>query len=300
MGTSVTLEIFMNTEQQGRAEQQGHAAPQNGPDYVIDQRWEAYSQAEHAVWRTLYARQEKLLPNRILPAYLRGLEALSIRGDGIPDFRRLSDVLMKATGWQVVAVPGLIPEQAFFEHLANRRFPAGNFIRHADQLDYLEEPDIFHDVFGHVPLLMDPVFADYMQAYGLGGLRAMNLNVLDNLARLYWYTVEFGLVKTADGLRIYGAGIASSRTETVFSLESDSPNRLGFDLQRVLCTNYIIDDFQRTYFVIDNIQSLLDLATQDFAPIYARIKTLPEHQAGVLLPTDTIISRGTGAYHASA
>ncbi len=293
MGTSVTLEIFMN------AAHQGHAAPPHGPDHVIDQGWEAYSPAEHAVWRTLYGRQEKLLPNRVLPTYMRGLEALSIRGDGIPDFRRLSEVLMQATGWQVVAVPGLIPEEAFFEHLANRRFPAGNFIRPADQLDYLEEPDIFHDVFGHVPLLMDPVFADYMQAYGLGGLRAMNLNVLDNLARLYWYTVEFGLVKTADGLRIYGAGIASSRTETVFSLDSDSPNRLGFDLQRVLCTNYIIDDFQRTYFVIDNIQSLLDLATQDFAPIYARIKTLPEHQAGIVLPTDIIISRGTGDYHAT-
>ena len=281
------------------AKTQNRTASPN-PDFTVDQGWDAYTDAEHDVWRTLFARQAKLLPNRVLPAYLKGLDTLSIAASGIPDFRRLSEILMKATGWQVVAVPGLIPEEAFFEHLANRRFPAGNFIRRADQLDYLEEPDVFHDVFGHVPLLMDPVFAGYMQAYGEGGLRAINLDVLDNLARLYWYTVEFGLIKTADGIRIYGAGIASSRTETIFSLESDSPNRLGFDLQRVLCTNYRIDDFQQTYFVIDSVQSLLDLASQDFAPIYACLKTLPEHQPGDILPTDQIISRGTGAYHAAA
>ncbi len=275
-----------------------HTAQVGQPDYVIDQAWSAYSDAEHAVWRTLFARQEKLLPGRVLPAYLNGLQALSIAGDGIPDFRRLSDILMKATGWQVVAVPGLIPEAAFFEHLANRRFPAGNFIRRADQLDYLEEPDVFHDVFGHVPLLMDPVFADYMQAYGRGGLRAINLDVLDHLARLYWYTVEFGLIDTAAGLRIYGAGIVSSRTETAFSLESDSPSRIAFDLERVLCTDYRIDDFQQTYFVIDSVQSLLDLASQDFAPLYRRIKTLPQHQPGKILTADKVISQGTGAYHA--
>lgn len=293
METSATLEIFMN------ATKQTHAAQPSRPDHVIDQAWSQYSDGEHDVWRTLYARQHKLLPGRVLPAYLKGLEALSIAGDGIPDFHRLSDILMKATGWQVVAVPGLIPEEAFFEHLANRRFPAGNFIRRPDQLDYLEEPDVFHDVFGHVPLLMDPVFADYMQAYGEGGLRAMNLDVLDNLARLYWYTVEFGLISTDAGLRIYGAGIVSSRTETAFSLESDSPNRIGFDLERVLRTNYRIDDFQQSYFVIDSIQALLDLASQDFAPLYDRIKTLPEYQPGEILPGDRVMSHGTGAYHAA-
>ncbi len=281
------------------AVQQDRAIPQHRSDFTIDQGWEAYTDAEHAVWRTLYARQEKLLPGRVLPAYLQGLRELPIAAEGIPDFRRLSESLMRATGWQVVAVPGLIPEEAFFEHLANRRFPAGNFIRRPDQLDYLEEPDVFHDVFGHVPLLMDPVFADYMEAYGKGGLRAMKLDVLDNLARLYWYTVEFGLIDTAEGMRIYGAGIVSSRTETAFSLGSNSPNRIAFDLERVLRSNYRIDDFQQTYFVIDSVQSLLDLANQDFAPIYARIKAMPELQAGEILPTDKIITRGTGTYHAA-
>ena len=188
---------------------------------------------------------------------------------GIPDFAALNEKLLGLTGWTVVAVPGLVPDEVFFEHLANRRFPAANFIRRADELDYLEEPDVFHDVFGHVPMLTDPVFADYMQAYGKGGLRALSLGHLAHLARLYWYTVEFGLLQTPQGLRIYGAGIVSSRTESIFALESDSPHRLGFDLERVMRTPYRIDDFQQVYFVIPSLRYLLDATTStDFAPIY--------------------------------
>jgi phenylalanine-4-hydroxylase len=187
----------------------------------------------------------------------------------------------------VIAVPGLVPDDVFFEHLANRRFPSGNFIRKPHELDYLEEPDVFHDVFGHVPMLMNPAIADYIQAYGVGGQRAQRLGKLANLARVYWYTVEFGLLRQKEGLRIYGAGIASSFTESVFALDSPSPNRLGFDLERVMRTHYRIDDFQETYFVIDDLDQLLELARIDFAPVYERLGDGVEHQPGDALSTDT-------------
>jgi phenylalanine-4-hydroxylase len=249
------------------------------------------------VWRTLYERQAKLLPGRACDEYLAGMRALPIGAETIPDFRRLGDVLMARTGWQVVAVPGLVPPEVFFDHLANRRFPAGQFIRRADQLDYIEEPDVFHDVFGHVPMLMHPVLADYLQAYGKGGLRAQRLGALDQLSRVYWFTVEFGLVAQHDGLRIYGAGIVSSFAETQFSLEDPSPNRLKFHLPRVMRTRYRIDDFQETYFVLDSLDDLLHLADIDFAPLYGQARTLPEIGPGEVLPDDTVITRGTGAYH---
>ena len=264
------------------------------PDWTIPQGWEDYSADDHRTWLTLYDRQAEILPGRACQAYLDGLAALDLRGAGIPDFRAMSERLHALTGWSVVAVPGLVPEDVFFEHLANRRFPAGNFIRRPDQLDYLQEPDIFHDVFGHVPMLTDPVFADYMQAYGRGGLRAGQFGRLGNLARLYWYTVEFGLLSTAEGLRIYGAGIVSSRTESVFALEDASPNRLGFDLRRVLRTPYRIDDFQQVYFVIDSLESLLETTVNtDFAPIYAELETAADIPIAGILPDDLVHSRGT-------
>jgi phenylalanine-4-hydroxylase len=190
-----------------------------------------------------------------------------------------------------------VPEDVFFNHLAHRRFPAGNFIRTPENLDYLQEPDVFHDVFGHVPMLTDPVFADYMQAYGEGGLRALKLGHLGNLARLYWYTVEFGLLETAEGLRIYGAGIVSSRTESIFALENPSPNRLGFDLERVLRTPYRIDDFQQVYFVIPGLQALLDTTTQtDFAPLYARVEQQADLPIEATTAQDRVFHRGTQEY----
>ena len=212
----------------------GHGPAETRSDWTIAQRWEHYGATEHAVWKTLFERQTRLLPGRACDAFVQGMHTLPMSAEQIPDFRRLSDVLMKHTGWQVVAVPGLVPDEVFFEHLANRRFPAGQFIRKPHELDYLEEPDVFDDVFGHVPMLMNPAIADYIQAYGVGGLRAKALGKLANLARVYWYTVEFGLVQQQDGVRIYGAGIASSFTESVFALDSASPNRIGFDLPRVM------------------------------------------------------------------
>jgi phenylalanine-4-hydroxylase len=272
------------------------AAPAS-PDWTIDQGWGHYTAAQHATWKTLFDRQTRLLPGRASDDFVQGMRDLPIAADEIPDFRRLSDTLMRRTGWQVVAVPGLVPDEVFFEHLANRRFPAGHFIRQPHQLDYLEEPDVFHDVFGHVPMLMHPAIADYIQAYGQGGLRAQKLGVLDKLARVYWYTVEFGLVQQADGLRIYGAGIASSASETVFALDSASPNRLRFDVERVMCTRYRIDDFQETYFVVQDLDELLGLAQVDFAPLYAKVQDQPEFEPGAVLTSDVCLSRGNGAHH---
>ena len=269
------------------------------PDWTIDQGWSKYTPQEHAVWKTLFERQSKLLPGRACDEFVRGMQDLPIGPDQIPNFEQLSETLSQRTGWQIVAVPGLVPDDVFFEHLAHRRFPAGHFIRKPHELDYLEEPDVFHDVFGHVPMLMNPAIADYIQAYGEGGLRAKRLGVLEKLARVYWYTVEFGLVKQPDGLRVYGAGIASSATETVFSVEDDSPNRVAFDLERVMRTNYRIDDFQESYFVLDNLNDLLELARIDFAPLYERVAGASDFEPGDILPSDTVLTRGSGRYHAA-
>lgn len=269
------------------------------PDWTIDQGWHNYTPQEHAVWKTLFERQSKLLPGRACDEFVRGMQDLPIGPDQIPNFEQLSETLSQRTGWQIVAVPGLVPDDVFFEHLAHRRFPAGHFIRKPHELDYLEEPDVFHDVFGHVPMLMNPAIADYIQAYGEGGLRAKRLGVLEKLARVYWYTVEFGLVKQPDGLRVYGAGIASSATETVFSVEDDSPNRVAFDLERVMRTNYRIDDFQESYFVLDNLNDLLELARIDFAPLYERVADASDFEPGDILPTDVVLTHGSGRYHAA-
>lgn len=260
-------------------------------DWTIDQGWDQYAPEEHAVWRTLYARQTRLLPGRACDEYVAGMRDLPIAGDRIPDFRRLSDVLMRRTGWRVVAVPGLVPDDVFFTHLANRRFPAGNFIRKADQLDYIAEPDVFHDVFGHIPLLMNPVMADNLQAYGVGGLRALKLGVLTMLARVYWYTVEFGLVMQRDGLRIYGSGIVSSFAESVYALDDAAPHRLWFDLERVVRTRYRIDDVQQTYFVLHHLDDLLELERIDFAPIYEAARGRGEIDPQDVLPQDRLVAR---------
>ncbi|MBD3834380.1 phenylalanine 4-monooxygenase [Brevundimonas bullata] len=275
-------------------------APPEGAaaDWTIPQNWDAYTDVEHETWNTLYARQMKILPGRACDAYMRGLKALDLNTGGIPDFEVMNPKLQALTGWTVVCVPGLVPEDVFFDHLAHRRFVSGQFIRKPDQLDYLQEPDIFHDVFGHVPMLTDPDFAAYMEAYGKGGQRAASLGMLDKLARLYWYTVEFGLMKEADGLRIYGAGIVSSATESVFCLEDASPNRLGFDLERVMKTLYRIDDFQQVYFVIDSIEELKAVTLQDFGPLYERLKGAEDLQIDAILPSDKVFARGTQAYAA--
>ena len=266
-------------------------------DWTIPQDWDLYSAAEHAMWDQLFDRQAQMLPGRVVPEFIDGLSILRMDRPGIPCFEELSERLMKATGWQVVAVPGLVPDDVFFEHLANRRFVAGRFIRTPEQIDYLQEPDIFHDVFGHVPLLANPVFADYMQAYGQGGMRADGLGAIQQLARLYWYTVEFGLIRSAQGLRIYGAGIVSSYGESVFALDDPSPNRIGFDLRRLMQTEYRIDDYQQSYFVIHSFEDLLRQTVEtDFAPLYEQLAGADNFAPETVLPTDHVYTRGTQDY----
>ena len=266
-------------------------------DWTIPQHWDRYTAEEHATWDTLFARQATLLPGRASNAWLKGLDVLKLDKPGIPDFEALSDRLMKLTGWQVVAVPGLVPDDVFFDHMANRRFVAGNFIRRPDQLDYLQEPDVFHDVFGHVPMLADPVFADYLAAYGRGGQRALGLDALKYLGRLYWYTVEFGLVAEPEGLRIYGAGIVSSFSESRFALEDPSPNRIAFDMARVMRTEYRIDDFQQNYFVIPSFEELLRQTVEtDFAPLYAAMKAQEDIPVAEIVPGDNVLTHGTQDY----
>jgi phenylalanine-4-hydroxylase len=269
--------------------------PGAAADWTVDQGWDAYMPEEHRTWLTLYDRQSEILQDRAAPAFLDGLRRLDLRGKGVPDFRRLNDRLERLTGWRVIAVPGLVPDQVFFDHLAQRRFPAGAFIRRPDQLDYLEEPDVFHDVFGHVPMLTDPAYAENLQAYGAGALRILGSDHLPRLARLYWYTVEFGLLETPAGLRIYGAGILSSAAESVFALEDPSPNRLSLDLERIMRTPYRIDDVQQVYFVIPSTEELTRQTLQNFDPLYARLAELPDLPIDAILPTDRVFTRGTQA-----
>ena len=263
---------------------------------VVEQPWADYTLSDHVVWDTLFARQRELLPGRACREFMDGVERFGLGDGGVPKFADLNRVLAKATGWELVGVEGLLPDEVFFDHLAHRRFPVTWWIRKADQLDYLSEPDLFHDMFGHVPLLLNPVFADYMQAYGRGGMKAFALGpqALTNLTRLYWYTVEFGLINTAEGMRIYGAGIVSSKGESMYCLNSSAPNRIGFDLERVMSTRYRIDTYQQTYFVIDDFKQLFDATRPDFTPIYQSLAQKQAHPARTVLATDRVFTRGTG------
>ena len=260
-------------------------------DVVVEQPYALYGAAEQQTWRSLWRRQSALMPDYACAEFNDGLRRLDL-GDRIPCFEELSRRLKPLTGIESVAVNGLCSGPVFFEHLANRRFPVTWWIRAPEQLDYLEEPDLFHDTFGHVPLLANPVFADYMQAYGEGALKALRLGghaALEQLARLYWFTVEFGLIREAGALKIYGAGIVSSKAEPLYSLESNTPRRIGFDLLRIMRTQYRIDDFQRCYFVIDSFDELFDATRPDFAPLYEKLKTLPEIEAEAIVAGDRLI-----------
>lgn len=275
----------------------GHGESDDYEPYIIDQGWDKYTDEEHETWNILFDRQKEIIPGRACDEQIQGLKDLGIGANGIPDFRALSKRMENTTGWEVVAVPGLIPDLPFFKLLADRKFPAGNFIRRRDQLNYIQEPDVFHDVFGHVPLLSNPVFASYLEAYGKGGLRAHQAGTITNLARLYWYTVEFGLIDTPAGLRIYGAGIVSSPGETVFCLEDPSPNRVRFDLKRIMQTNYRVDDYQQTYFVIDSFRQLFDETYADFTPLYDDLKRgQTVYAPDEIAPGDRILTRGTQNY----
>jgi phenylalanine-4-hydroxylase len=257
------------------------------PDYTVDQDWDAYSEEEHELWRRLYRRQLSLVQKYACDEFSDTLRTLRF-DEGIPRFDAINRKLGAVTRWELVAVPGLLPDLTFFEHLANRRFPVTVWIRDPEEFDYIVEPDIFHDFFGHVPMLFNPVFADYMQAYGRGAIKAHELGAIEMLARLYWYTVEFGLIDTPKGLRVYGAGILSSGGEISYSVDSPEPNRIGFNLLRIMQTLYKIDTFQETYFVIRDFKQLFDATAPDFTPYYAELRGREPHAASAVLPADRV------------
>ena len=277
-------------------------APLRRPAHVgedwLEPKQRDYSFDEDAIWNDLFERQMDILPGRACGAFFAGLQKLQLGSDGVPEFGRLSEELGRLTGWSVVPVPMLIPDHVFFWHLANRRFPAGNFIRTRETFDYIQEPDVFHDVFGHVPLLTDPVFADYMQEYGRAGWKAMRYNRLKALGALYWYTVEFGLIVESDGLKIYGAGILSGPREAVFALEGRSPNRIMLNVDRVMRTDYVIDDLQPTYFVIESFADLYHQTVErDFDRLYRSLNPGFTYANAAVIDVDDVLHRGTQEYH---
>ena len=277
-------------------------APLKRPAHVgedwLEPKQRDYSSDEHGVWNDLFERQMDILPGRACSAFMAGLQKLHLNRSGVPEFARLSSELGALTSWSVVPVPMLIPDHVFFWHLANRRFPAGNFIRTREAFDYVEEPDVFHDVFGHVPLLTDPVFADYMQEYGRAGWKAMRYNRLKALGALYWYTVEFGLMLEAGELRIYGAGILSGPREAVFALEGQSPNRIMLNVDRVMRTDYVISDLQPTYFVIESFQDLYHQTVErDFDRLYRSLDPGFTYANSAVIDVDDVLHRGTQEYH---
>jgi phenylalanine-4-hydroxylase len=242
-----------------------------GPGYAVEQDWSAYSAEEHALYRRLFERQAKLVPRYACPEWIAAIDALDSARQ-IPRFDDISRKLRRASGWEIVPVPGLIPDDAFFTHLANRRFPVTVWLRRPEEFDYIVEPDVFHDFFGHVPLLFDRTYADHLFEYGKGGLKAMRLDAVKLLARLYWYTIEFGLMNTPAGIRAYGAGLLSSGGELAYCVDDPRPRRLPFDLERIMRSDYQIDRYQERYFVIDSFDQLMRETAPDFTPLYERLR----------------------------
>ena len=247
-------------------------------DYTCAQNWAAYTAQDHDTYHRLYLRQCEQLPGLASAAFIAALPQLGAK-ERIPRFDDINERLYKATRWQLVAVPGLIPEVPFFQLLANRKFPVTDWIRRPEEFEYIVEPDVFHDLYGHVPMLFNPHIADYMQNYGEGGLKAARLGSCEMLSRLYWYTIEFGLIREAGGLRAYGAGILSSAGELPYSVQSPEPQRRPLDLLRTMRTRYKIDSYQQTYFVIDSFEQLFEMTAGDFTPLYEQMRGMPEFAA---------------------
>lgn len=270
---------------------------------LTDQNWQNYTDEEHETWSILYNRQMKVLQPRVCEEYLHGLELLGFTANQIPKFSEVNARLREITGWEVVATHGLVKSKAFFDMLEDRKFPSGYFIRTREQLDYLEEPDIMHDLFGHIPLLTNEAYAEYMHEYGKGGARALEYKTTKNLARLNWWTIEFGLIRRAGELKIYGAGLASSLGEAQYVLDDPSAHHIQFDLERCMRTRVYINDFQPCYFVIDSFEQLFEQAVStDFSPMYKSFKGLEgfdvakEYLPFDLQEGDVVVRQGTQAY----
>ncbi len=270
---------------------------------VVDQGWKDYTNDQHESWKLLFERQIEILKPRACPEYLQALDTLGFTADKIPNFHEINERLRAITGWEVVATEGLIKSKPFFDMLTDKKFPSGYFIRDKDQLDYLEEPDIFHDLFGHIPLLTNEAYANYMHEYGKGGARASQYKTTKNLARLNWWTIEFGLIQKEDGLKLYGAGLCSSYGEAQYCMDDPSAHHIKFDLERCMRTKVYINDYQPSYFVIDSFEDLFEQAVNtDFSPMYKSFKGLDgieqaeEYLPFDLIEGDTVLREGTQDY----
>jgi len=253
-----------------------------------------YSKEEHDRWKRLVESQMEVLPDRAFQPFMEGLEQLGILAGQIPKFEEVNKILSEKTGWTLVGVTGLVPNDMFFEQLAGRQFPVTCTLRSEEEFDYIEAPDIFHDMFGHVPLLINPIFAEYMESYGKAGLRVEGNELYQEyLARLYWYTVEFGLIETNDGLRIYGSGIVSSRSESIYAL-SQKPHMVKFDLERVMRTEKVTSQMQEIYFVVSSMDEFIEVTNHNFSQIYQNIRAMPEIPFGFIHKNiDTVVQKGT-------
>jgi phenylalanine-4-hydroxylase len=267
-------------------------------DWLVDQKWSSYSVEDHHTWSILFERMTKKLDQKCSSLFIEGVQLLDLNPHQIPNFVQLSERLKPYTGFEVVGVSGLIPDDVFFNHLANRRFPAGCAIRKPNELDFAEEPDVFHDVYGHVPLLMIPEMADFMQACGKAAVAAHRKGTLDFIARLYWYIVEVGLLRENNKIVCFGAAINSSVNEVEFALNDQSPNRIIFDLERVMCSDFWIHDLQNTYFVLEGVDQLKEIANTDLDALISKLLDKPKINLGSVRDSDHILSLGSGSYHA--
>ena len=231
--------------------------PQGWQDYVVPQCWEAFTKDDHAVWDLLFARQVELLGSRVVSPFLDGIDLLRLAHPGVPDLDELNAILEPRTGWRTVAVTGLVPDEIFFAMLATRVFPVGNFIRKREELDYLEEPDCFHDLFGHIPMLAHHDFAEMVEHVGRLRTAAIRASEGERVSRIYWHSVEFGLARERGELKILGAGLASSFGEAHFSLESAEVERLPFSIERAVHTPYKNDAFQPRYLVSESLEKTI-------------------------------------------
>lgn len=259
-------------------------------DYLVQQNRDAYSKENHEIWKMLCKRQKEILKERAFDLYLDCIDALDINEHELPDFKYINELLHSKTGWEILPVKGYIPPEDFFYFLAQKKFPSTTFIRTMEQLDYLQEPDIFHDIFGHIPLLANPVFADYMHIFGQKGFEGLKKGYIDYITRLYWFTVEFGLIQSPKGLRIYGSGILSSKGESIYCLEEQGLARLPFDVTRIMRTWFRIDEYQKLYFVIPDLETLFNAIQTDLQKHYDEAQKLGDIPDYKLIPGDVVIS----------
>ncbi len=231
----------------------------NAKSIALRQEYDKYRDEDHQVWQILYERQMPNLPDKATQAYLEGIKRVGFKSHEVPRFEDINQALADTTGWQIHVVPGLIPAREFFELLAERKFCATTWLRKMSELDYLEEPDMFHDVFGHIPLLTNKALCDFVVRLSEIALKHFESQAaLDAIARLYWYTIEFGLIQEKDGLRIYGAGILSSKGETEYSLFDAHPKRYAYNAEVIMQTPFIKERYQDQYFVIESFEQLYD------------------------------------------